>query len=70
MRATGQSESEKRSGKNIYNKIKPLQKMSETEGRQNMLRKRSVQQKESEDQFNFTRHYVTSGLFALIFRVM
>lgn len=31
MRATGQSESEKRSGKNIYNKIKPLQKMSETQ---------------------------------------
>lgn len=29
MRATGQSE--KRSGKNIYNKIKPLQKMSETQ---------------------------------------
>lgn len=26
-----------------------------------MLRKTSVQQKESEDQFNFTRHYVTSA---------
>lgn len=31
MRANGQSESGKKSGKNNYNKIKPLQKMSETQ---------------------------------------